>query len=468
MNMNEFLSTRYIAAILFLFTISSNMLSAAVNDSLSIRTQFKANMHSAGNAALQIQKMAIDSLSQILETSNLKHRNSLKTLKDSLFSSAGKKLDKKRITSIEQLHTRLSEKLNFFNRSRQKLMNDRLQKHQRSIQDLVSAHLPCQNCKEYNDYENTLNAFQEKVDLSTDAFFDAVSDEYENASDALTETADILRDSLMSFIETLVDDRSTELEEIDAHSNKIIASVDAKSHATYRGRDGGVSQASLSPSLALALSSGLRISLGAGWTEKPEFHQDATYLGIGYDFSISSVMSVSIGYTYLWYADSSTQNQSVFHHSIDGGIYLETRPVNLGASVGISIGDQIEYAFAASISRSIPIGNFTLDPSLTITWGELNGELTAERLTKALKGQGKSQGKGKGNGAGQVSSEITATFRNIFTLMAYEINLPLNIHIGALTVTPSVSAIFPMNVNDGSREVSYLNAGLTAVYEFRL
>jgi hypothetical protein len=464
--MNNINYIRYVIVILFMFALSSNMHSSQGPDSISARIEFTGKVRNAGNAAVKNQKRAIDSLSQILETSNNRHRTSLKALKDSLLSSAGKMLDKKSIASVDQLHTRLSGKLNSISQSRQKLMNDRLQKHQHNIQDLMAVHLPCQNCKEYDDYENTLNVFKEKIDLSTGAFFDAASDEYENTLDTLTETADIMRDSLLSYIETLVDDRMTELENIDAHSNRIIVTVDAKSHATYRGRDGGVSQASLSPSLALALSSGLRFSLGAGWTEKPDFHRDAAFLGIGYDFNISSFMNASIGYTYFLYTDSSTQNQSVFNHSIDGGIFLETPLVNLGTNVGVFIGNEIEYALAASVSRSIPIRNFSLDPSLTITWGEQNGELDAERIIKVLRGQGKSQGKGKG--VGQQSSQTTTTSKNIFSIMAYEINLPLIIHLGKCSITPSVTGIFPINVNDGSREVPYLNAGLTAVCELNL
>jgi hypothetical protein len=275
-------------------------------------------------------------------------------------------------------------------------------------------------------------------------------------------------DSLATSVETLVDDQSTELDSINEHSNKIIASVDTKSHTSFRGRDGGVSQASVSPSLTLALSSGFRISLGAGWTEKPEFHRDGTSLGIGYDFNISPIMGASIGYSYLWFTDSSTQNQSVFHHSIDGGIFLETSLANLGAGVGISIGSEMEYAFTASASRHIPVGKFSLNPSLTISWGEQNGELIAQRLIKAKTGQGKSQGKGNGIGGGQQSNQTTTTPKNVFSIMAYEINLPLNIHIGKFIITPSLSGIFPMNVIDGSREAPYVNAGLAVVYEWRL
>lgn len=463
--MNQFVFSKYCGVVLLLLAVSSKMHSAPAEDSLALRTQFSKNIRTSGDSAVRIQKKTIDSLSHILEESLRRQRVSLKTLYDSLLTSTGKVLDPKRIESVAKLHTHFSGNLNSFSQNRQKLMRERLQIHQRTILDLVDAHITCRNCKEPDDFENALNTFQEKADHSTDAFSDAASDECENASDALADTADILRDSLATFIETHVDDRSTELDSINEHSNKIIASIDTKSHTSFRGRDGGVSQASISPSLTLALSSGFRFSLSAGWTEKPEFHRDETSLGIGYDFNISPIMGASIGYSYLWFTDSSIQNQSAFHHSIDGGIFLETSLANLGASAGISIGSETEYAFTASASRHIPIGIFSLNPSLTISWGEQNGELTAQRLIKAKTGQGKNQG--NGNGGGQQSSQTT-TPKNVFSIMAYEINLPLAIHIGKFIITPSLSCIFPMNVIDESREAPYVNAGLAVVYEWSL
>lgn len=469
--MNQFFFLKYFSIILLLLAVFSKMHSAPMEDSLALRTQFSKNIRAAGDTAVRIQKKTLDSLSHILEASFHRQRVSLKTLKDSLLTSTDKVLDPKRIESITKLHIRFSENLNSYSQSRQRLMRERLQIYQHTIQDLVDAHSLCRSCKESDDFENALNTFQEKVNHSTDIFFDAASDEYENTSNALADTADILRDSLITFSETLIEDRSTELDFFNEHSNKIIASIDAKSHTTFRGRDGGVSQASVSPSLTLALSSGFRITLGAGWTEKPEFHRDGTSLGIGYDFNISPIMGASIGYSYLWFADSSTQNQSVFHHSIDGEMFLETSLANFGAGVGISIGSETEYAFTASASRHFPIGIFSLNPSLIISWGEQNGELTAQRLIKTETGQGKSQGNGKGigNGGGQQSNQTTTTtLRNIFSIMAYEINLPLNIHIEKFIITPSLSGIFPMNVIDGSRKVPYMNAGLAVVYEWRL
>ena len=194
--MNQFFFLKYFSIILLLLAVFSKMHSAPMEDSLALRTQFSKNIRAAGDTAVRIQKKTLDSLSHILEASFHRQRVSLKTLKDSLLTSTDKVLDPKRIESITKLHIRFSENLNSYSQSRQRLMRERLQIYQHTIQDLVDAHSLCRSCKESDDFENALNTFQEKVNHSTDIFFDAASDEYENTSNALADTADILRDSL--------------------------------------------------------------------------------------------------------------------------------------------------------------------------------------------------------------------------------------------------------------------------------
>jgi hypothetical protein len=288
---------------------------------------------------------------------------------------------------------------------------------------------------------------------------DSDTDLFKNATDALVDSADVLSDSLAAFEETLIDKKSEEMDSLEEHSNKLIVSIDGNSHASFRGRDGGISQGLLTPSITLRLLSGIRILSGAGWTGKPEFHRDDSYLGISYDFRVSPTLGAAIGYSYLWFADSSTQNQSVFHHSIDGALSLETSIVNLGTGIGIFIGSEVEFAVTASASRNIPIGKISIEPTLTISWGEQNGVLTAQRLLKTSQakgnGKGKGNGNGIGNGGGQQSVVTTTTSpTNVFSIMSYEIHLPLNIKIGRLLLTPSVTGIFPSNVIDGSRSRS--------------
>jgi hypothetical protein len=445
----------------------SNAQTASTKGSPALRTQFNRTILIAADSAVHVQQRTIDSLSGFLDASFHRQSISIKILTDSLLTAAGDLLDPGRIESVYRLHKHFSGKLNTLYQTRRNLLHNYMQKYRQAISGLVSIHTICLNCTETDDFKNALSGFRDAADSSSNVFLDSATDLFENASDALVDSADVLSDSLTTLEETLIDNRSAEMDSLEEHSNKLIVSIDGNSHASFRGRDGGVSQGLLTPSITLRLLSGIRLLFGAGWTEKPEFHRDDSYLGIGYDFRVSPTLGAAIGYSYLWFTDSSTQNQSVFHHSIDGALSLETSVVNLGTGIGIFIGSEMEFAVTASALRYIPIGKCSIEPSLTISWGEQNGELTAQRLSKTSQGKGK--GKGVGNGGGQQSVLTTTTNpANVFSIMSYEIHLPLNIKIGRLLLTPSVTGIFPTNVIDGSRNVPYLNVGLTATIDWIL
>jgi hypothetical protein len=467
----------YVSILFFLLLVPSAPFLDAQTTSLekshALRREFIQNIRTESDSIVLEQQHTTDSLSHFLHGVLGRYTLSLQVLADSLAASEKGVLDQETIHAIHQLEEQCANRMNNCTQAQKQTLYDQLTKYKHIHSSLVNIHSACPSCAQPDDFANTLNRFHEEAERSANEFHETVTDQVDGALDALADSMDALRDVLLTFVETHIDHRSEEIESMEAHCNKIIVSMDGKNHTSFRGRDGGVSQASLNPSIALRLSSGIRFTLGAGWTEKPDFHLDNSSLGAAYDFSISPTAGASICYAYLWFSDSSTQNQSVFHHSIDGSIFFETPMINCGAGLGISIGPQIEYALSASISHSLPAGKFSIDPSLTISWGEQNSELVATRLAKATAGnaKGKGVGKGKGNsGGGQQSGSVLTTTKatNVFSVMSYEINLPVTIKIGRVLLTPSLTGVFPINVLDGSRETPFLTAGLTVTLDFLL
>jgi hypothetical protein len=441
-------------------------------DSNALVAKFHQAMRIAVDSTILIQQKKVDSLSQVLEGVCHQQTVSLKRHTDSLIVSAKGTLTQDRINSVNVLYKRLFEKLNSQCQTQRQSFSSQLTNYIRAITNITNIHRPYPRSSKPGDFEDAFNQFQEEIERSADSFLESTADFVDDASSMLADSSEAYRESLTTYVETLSENSSAELDSLETHSNRIITSLDGRSHASFRGRDGGVSQTSISPSVALVLASGVRFSIGAGWTDEPDFHHDGSNAGIGYDFTPMTGLSCSLGYSYLWFSDSSTQNQSVFHHSIDGSLSLETALVNLGAGIGISIGTETEYAVSASISRSISLGIFSLDPSITVSWGEQNGLLVAERTTKAATVRGKSSGKGngKGNSGGSVlpsSTTITTTPTNVFSLMSYEANLPINIKIGRrVLLVPSLTAVIPVNIIDGSRELPYFNAGLNVTIDW--
>jgi len=436
----------------------------------ALRFQFNKTFLASENSIVLKQRRTVDSLSHQLDELLRRQSLSLKSLTDSLLSSNKEVLTSEHVISIVQLHHRCSSKMNTQVQHQQKLLKDRFAKYQQTVSVLAVRYKPCTHCTTAADFHQSLQQFMEETEQKTEPFLDSLTEQFDNDASALTDSTDLSRDAITSYVESLTERRSAQLDSVELHSNKFIVSVDGRSHASYRGRDGGVSQSSLSPAVAIRLSSGLRFSLSAGWTDEPEFHRDGASAGMGYDFTILPILSASLGYSYLWFTDSSTQDQSVFHHSIDGSLSLETSIINFGAGIGISIGKESEYALNASFSRSLSFGNISVDPMVTISWGEQNGQLALTRIEKAnsAKAHGSGKGIGKGNNSGTQQQTVTLISipKNVFSIMSYEVILPVSLKLGRVLLVPSLTAVVPMNIIDGSRSLPYFNAGLSATVDW--
>jgi hypothetical protein len=95
------------------------------------------------------------------------------------------------------------------------------------------------------------------------------------------------------------------------------------------------------------------------------------------------------------------------------------------------------------------------------SWGEQNLTLIAKQLQKIQKLNPKTEKIVTKNGA------TSATNRsNIFSILDYEIVIPVSIRIGRFVLTPSATAVFPLAIFDGSRDQPFLNAELTATIDW--
>jgi hypothetical protein len=271
-----------------------------------------------------------------------------------------------------------------------------------------------------------------------------------------------LCDSLITYVETLSDNRETELDSLEQHSNKLMISMDANSFSYYHGRDGGRSQAVVSSLISFRHSSGITLSLGSCWLDKQSSHWDGTSFGLSYEFLFSPLFGGSIGYAHFWFDSSSAQIRSVFNQSIDGELDLSTSIADFSLGAEINFDDQSEYAFDFTATHYWQFGRtVTLAPTVRISCGEQNLALIDRQLQKIKKLNLKSKK--------VVTKNIaTSTIKksNFFSILDYEIAIPVSIRIRRLVLTPSVTAVFPLAVFDGSRNLPFLNAELTATIDW--
>jgi hypothetical protein len=405
------------------------------------------------DSAILIQEKNVDSLSRALETSLHTQSLSLKVLTDSLLKSAFELLDSSRIDSAYQLHKDFSSRLKTYEQTQGQVLRNHLLDYKKIIIDLKNTHEACIDCAEPEDFTNELSSFYENADSSSDTFFSSITDHFDDATSSLSDSTGTLCDSLITFVETLIDNRATELDSLETHSNKLMISMDANSTSFYHGRDGGINQAIVSPLISFRHSSGMKLSLGISWLDQQSSHWDGTSLGLSYEFIFSPIFGGSIGYTHL---------RSVFNQCVDGELDLSTSVADFSLATEINFDDQSEYAFAFTATHNWQFGrNIILAPAVRASWGEQNLTLIAKQLQKIQKLNPKTKKVATKN----ITTSSTNK-SNIFSILDYEIVIPISIRIGRFVLTPSATAVFPLAIFDGSRDQPFLNAELTATIDW--
>jgi hypothetical protein len=416
----------------------------------------------AADSSLLVQQNHVDSLSRVLDESLHQQTLLLKALADSLVESAHDHLDPSRIDSAYQLHRKFSSNLSIHGLTQQNVLRSQLSEYEKEISDLKNIHEACADCAETEDVVKELSLFMDQADSSSEVFFASLADCFDDAAGSLSDATETLRDSLITYVATLIDNRDAELDSLETHSNKFIISMNANSISCFHGHDGGLSQAVMSPLISFRHSSGIKLTLGMSWLEQQSNHWDGTSLGLSYEFTFSPGFGGSIGYTHLWFDSSSTQIQSVFNQNISGEVDLSTLVADFSLAAEVNFNHQSEYDVEFTATHYWQFGrNVTLAPTLRISWGEQNLTLIAHQLQKIQKRNPVTK---KGTSKDIITSTINQS--NIFSILDYEIAVPLSIRVGRFVVTPSIAAIFPLAVFDGSRELPFLNAELTATIDW--
>jgi hypothetical protein len=428
----------------------------------TITSELHHSLLLAADSAILIQQKNVDSLSHALELSLNVHSTSYTALADSLMKEAQELLDPARIDSASRLQKEFTGRLNAHGTAQRKDLSNQLFSFAQSITQLKNIHEACLDCTEPEDILNELSSFYEHADSSSDEFVAALTDRFDEANSSISDSTESLCDSLRAFVETLIDTRDAELDSIELHSNKFMIALDANSVSYFHGHDGGISQAVVSPLVSFRHSSGVKLSLGTSWMERQDNHWDATSLGLSYEFMVSPVFGGSIGYTHFWFDSSSTEIRSVFNQSVSGELDLSTSIADFSLAAEINFDHESEYDFEFTATHYWQFGRtVTLAPTVKAAWGEQNLTLIAHQLQKIQRKNPLTK-----KIVTRTVAASTSNQSNIFSILDYEIVVPLSVRIGRFILTPSLTAVFPLAVFDGSRDLPFLNAELTATMDW--
>lgn len=305
----------------------------------------------------------------------------------------------------------------------------------------------CDSCESGPDFDHRFEQFRDFVDNLHEMFRDTTSALMDDQRDTFQDRYDTVRDSLADLRDQLIENRSDQIDYQRYVATRLTVSTGYSSHTTYRGRDNGVPQQMIDPTLAFHHSSGFGIEISSYWADHTPKPWDGVAASLSYEFTAGKIIGGELSYDHFWFSDSSHSAKSVFKNMFEASLSFNWPVLSLSVDGDLATGAASEFTLATSASHEFEIpltlyDKIFIEPTLTATIGEQNSKLTTLRV----KG-------GKANKVGGGGAQA----KNMFGILDYEAALPLTIDVGLVTLSPSIIYVIPVNVIDLSTTKAFVD-----------
>ncbi|MFH0989509.1 MAG: hypothetical protein V1799_05765 [bacterium] len=442
------------------------------NAASTLRSQYETRLSQIFLTNVTRQKHYVDSLSrEIIKLRDILQRGVSK-VHDTLIVAAARLFNALRRDSLQRTSFLLTQPFQSLTDRWNTLSGNLLNrettflKAQQSLFGRSSISDQDESVERIEEYSSIADSVSEMVLDSSSCFFDTIIDN-------LTEAADAARDSLESVYWLLEEDQQKEndllaerqeaiadsLAEVKEHASRLVVSMYYNHHATYRGRDNGISYNSFVPTLTYTHRSGFSLGLmGIIFPNHPERRYEGTGVSLGYSGEIAAVVSSSITYTHFWFGKNSAEPRSYMNDNLwaDLDINLGSFSMNLASTYDIGSKSEFNGILTSMVLLDLgkPFGadRFVGGPVLSALYGQQDATLTSVRLTILKKRT--------------ISTTVTEE-KKVFGVLCYEPMLILSYQKGGFNLKPSLVYEIPLNVVDNSTSHPFLNVTLEMSYTIR-
>ena len=413
---------------------SSRAAATAINQKLTHSIQHYAD------STLQMERRFSDSLATVVAFTVRDGTTRIDLLVDSLIVSAHDSLDALRKDTLHSLTRSLQQQLLAYGDTAKQTVSGPFRLFANELTKGKSIYSTCDSCEDDSDLKDRLGQFRDFVDSLDEMFHDTLATLLDEHKDTFQDRYETLRDSLVDVRDQLIENRLDEIDYQQTVATRLTISTDYSSHTTYRGRDNGVHQQMIDPTITFHHSSGFGAEVSAYWLDQTPKPWDGLAASVSYEFTTASIIGGEVSCTHFWFSDSSRSSKSVISNAFDASLSLNWPVLSLSVDGDLATGSASEFtlAFSGSQEFEIPLtlyNKITIEPTLTAVLGEQNSTLTALR-TKGVKAK-------KGG--------------SMFGILDYEVTVPVTIVLGPLTLSPSVVYIAPMNVIDLSTTKAFVD-----------
>ncbi len=398
------------------------------------------------DSTLQTKRHYSDSLVAAVAFMTKNATTQIDLLADSLITSAHDSLDTPRKDTLRFVTKFLQQQLLAFGDTAKQAVSGPISNFFGEFTKGKNTYSVCDSCESGSDFDDRFEQFHAFVDSLHDVFNDTTAALMDDRKDAFQDRYDTIHDSLADLRDNLIENRLNEIDYQRYVATRLTVSAGYSSRTTYRGRDNGLPQQMISPSLAFHHKSGFGIEVSTYWLDQTPKRWDDVAASVSYEFTVGSLLGGELFYSHFWFSDSSRSAKSVFKNDFGASLSLNWPVLTFSVDGDLATGDASEFTLAVSASHEFEIpltlyNTISFAPALTAIIGEQNSTLTT--LRKGPKGK-------------KIVGVQTQT-SNTFGVLDYEASLPVTIVLGQFTLSPSVIYIVPLNVVDQSTTKSFVD-----------
>lgn len=307
------------------------------------------------DSTLRITQYDSDSLKSVATITAARATTRIDVLTDSLISCASDSVEVSRRDTLRFVAMSFRRQLVAYGDTSQRAIGALLDHFLNELTKGKLLFSLCDSCESVRDFNDRLEEFRDFVENLRETYRDTTSTLMEDQRDTFQDIYETARDSLADLRDYLIENHLADIDYQRYVATRFVVSTGYSSHTTYRGRDNGVRQRMLAPSIAFHHSSGFSVDVSTSFLDQTPGRLDDITLSANYEFTLGSLIGVALSYSHLWFSDSSRSSKFVFKNALGANLSLNWLLLTLGVDGDLAIGSASEFTVAASASRSFEI-----------------------------------------------------------------------------------------------------------------
>lgn len=241
---------------------------------------------------------------------------------------------------------------------------------------------------------------------------------------------------LFLCLQTFAQD-STATDDDEDLTSEFVISADYSSQALAAGRNLGITQFAITPSLNYYHKSGIWAGVSGYVLENTDPNYNSTALSIGYDGNFTEDWSFAVSYGHNFFTPTDAyETNNPLANSLNAGTSYDFKYINTGLSYTYLFGEDTGNQLGWDIGAFFPIKlkgrlrKISFAPSFGLLWG--NEKIVANRLPERLRRR-----------FPNFNPES-----NEFGLMNMDIRVPVSFYVGDFRLKLSYNIALPQKLND--------------------